>query len=379
MATLSHRERVLTALNHQEPDRIPIDFGSSFVSTIIAPAYENLKRHLGFTHETVIMLKRQKTVIPHEEVLQRFDIDTRPLLLGGYRGGNAREVDSNTFLDAWGVTWKRAEQGHFINADGPFQHTEPNTRLLEEYPWPDPLNPGFFDGLKERAQQLRKTTDCAIVLNLPVGVVHQSQFLRGYSEWLIDLSLNPEFAENLMDRIVNIWIKTCQRALKILGNSIDIILWGDDIALQQSTLMNPEQYRLMVKPRHRKMVAAVKEKSDAKIVYHSCGSVAPLMEDFIEIGIDVINPVQVKAADMDPLQLKKAYGNRISFWGAIDTQGVLPFGSPQDVRTEVRRVIDSMADNGGYVLNSVHNIQAEVPPENIVAMFDEAKTYGVYR
>lgn len=379
MSSMTSRERVLTALNLEEPDRVPLDFGSNIASTIIVPAYDNLKKYLGLEHETRFMAKRARTVIPNDTVLQRFDIDTRPLMLRELKGGASRSIDANTFIDSWGTTWKKAPDGHFINVDGPFQNRDPEMDNLETFDWPDPDNPGIYEGLKERAEALHKNTDYAIVLNLPVGIVHECQFLRGFAEWLVDLYTNPEFACRMMDLVADIWIRIAENALEAVGNNIDVIMWGDDVAMQQATFMSPEMYRELIKPRHKRMVAALKSRSNAKINYHCCGSVYALIEDLIDIGIDALNPIQVAARNMDPARLKDEFGDRLTFWGAIDTQGVLPHGSPEEVRAEVRRIIDTMGKGGGYILASVHNIQAEVKPENIVAMFEEGKSYGVYR
>lgn len=379
MSSMTSRERVLTALNLEEPDRVPLDFGSNIASTIVVPAYDNLKKYLGLEHETRFMTKRARTVIPNDTVLQRFDIDTRPLMLREYKGGTSRSIDANTFIDSWGTTWKRAPDGHFINVDGPFQNRDPEMENLETFDWPDPDNPGLYEGLKEKAEALHKNTDYAIVLNLPVGIVHQCQFMRGFTEFLMDLLINTEFASRLMDIIADIWIRIAENALEAVGNNIDVIMWGDDLAMQQATFMSPEMYRELIKPRHKRMLAALKSRSSAKVHYHCCGSVYPLIEDLIDIGIDALNPIQVAARNMDPARLKDEFGERLAFWGAIDTQGVLPHGSPEEVRAEVRRIIDILGKGGGYILASVHNIQAEVKPENIAAMFEEGKSYGVYR
>ncbi|MFB0508551.1 MAG: uroporphyrinogen decarboxylase family protein [Thermodesulfobacteriota bacterium] len=378
MSSMSHRERVLTTLNLQEPDRVPLDFGSSIATTIIMPAYESLKKYLGLEHETQIMMSRSRTVIPDKTILERFDIDTYPLVLGEYRGGAAKEIDHDILVDFWGTTWKRTPDGHFINVKGPFQNRQPRIELLETYEWPDPGNPGLFEGLKQKAEALYKNTDYAIVLNLPVGIVHLCQYMRGFAEWLMDLQTNTEFACRLLDLITDIWIKIAENALDEVGDNIDVIMWGDDLAMQQGPFMSPQMYRDLIKPSHKRMNAALKARSNAKIHYHSCGSVYLLVEDLIDTGIDALNPIQVNARNMDPARLKEEFGDRLAFWGGIDTQKVLPFGKPEEVRQEVRRIIDCMGKGGGYILASVHNIQAEVPPENIVAMFEEGKSYGKY-
>jgi uroporphyrinogen decarboxylase len=300
-------------------------------------------------------------------------------MLGEYRGGASKEIDGDTFLDSWGTTWKKAPDGHFINVDGPFQNRDPKIEILETFDWPDPDNQGLYEGLKEKAKAMHENTDYAIVLNLPVGIVHQCQFMRGFAEWLMDLYENPEFTCRLMDLIADTWIRIAENALDAVGENIDVIMWGDDMAAQDATFMSPEIYRELIKPRHQRMIAALKSRSDAKIQYHCCGSVYALIEDLIEIGIDALNPIQVNAKNMDPERLKKEFGDRLAFWGAIDTQRVLPLGTPEEVRAEVRRIIDTLGKGGGYILASVHNIQAEVSAENIVAMFEEGKSYGVYR
>jgi uroporphyrinogen decarboxylase len=372
---MTHKERALAALNHQETDRVPIDFGSTIATTIIMPAYENLKKYLGFQHETQLMVKRGHTVIPDDRVLDRFDVDFCGIRLGNFRGGNYRELDSTTVIDAWGTTWKKAEGGHFINVNGPFQNAEPKVELLERHIWPNPDEPGLYEDLGERAAHFRKMTDRAIILDLPVGILHQCEFLRGFGEFLMDLLINQEFVLRMIDRAADIWIRIAQNALNAVGKNVDIVSWGDDLASQESPLFSPKIYRDMVKPRHRRMIQAIKSGADVKVQYHSCGSVYGLINDLIDIGVDALNPLQVSARNMDPARLKEEFGDRLAFWGGMDTHRILPFGSPDGVRKEVRRMIDLMGKGGGYILATVHNLQAEVPPENIVAMFEEAKSY----
>jgi uroporphyrinogen decarboxylase len=379
MSSLRSRERVTIALNREEPDRVPLDTGGTPWTTMVVPAYQGLKEHLGLDHETRLMVKRAQTVIPDDVVLDRLDVDFVSLNLGDFRGGNHRELDTRTLVDAWGTTWKRAPGGHYINVDGPFQKRGPKLEILETHQWPDPNDPGLFDGLKEKAAQLRKNSDRAIVLSLPVGIVHHCQFLRGYAEWLMDLLENPEFACCMMDFVADIWIKIAENALNSTGDNVDVVAWGDDVAIQEATLMSPKVYRELIKPRHRRMIEAVRSRSNAKIHYHSCGSVYAILEDLIEIGIDALNPIQISARDMDPATLKREFGDRLAFWGGIDTQRVLPYGNPTEVREEVRKTIDCLGKGGGYVLAGVHNIQGDVPPENIVAMFEEGRNYSIYR
>ena len=373
---MTHRERVLAALNHELPDRTPIDFGGGMAATIYYTAYERLRGYLGVDSGPILqhLRKQSRTVVPEEAVLEHFDIDTRCLLLGGYEGGG-REIDEDTFIDEWGTTWSKTGTHPYINTDGPFYGRPAEIADLEAHDWPDPDNPGYYVGLAERAEALRCNTDYAIVLNLPVGIIHQCQFVRGWDTWLMDLHRNPEYACRMMDIITEHWIGVTNNVLEIVGDSVDVVFFGDDMGTQKSTLFRPEIYRRLIKPRHKRMFDVLKARPGFKVVLHSCGSTSSLFEDMIDLGVDAVNPVQINAANMEPERLKEEFGDRLTFWGGIDTQKVLPFGSPGEVRREVRRIIDILGRNGGYVLNSVHNIQSDVPPENVVAMFDEACSY----
>jgi uroporphyrinogen decarboxylase len=372
---MTHRERVLAALDHQETDRVPIDFGGTYTTTIYYAAYDRLKRQLGVDRPTAIYSKVRRLAVPHEAVLRRFDVDTRMLALGPYEG-DQREVGADSYLDEWGTTWRKAEDGHYLYVDGPFFGLKrPDPALIDDVAWPDPDNPGYTRGLAGRAEALRRDGDCAVILNMPIGVIHQGQFLRGFGDWLKDLYRNRAFMERLLAGIADHWIRVAENALDLVGDKVDIVFFGDDLGGQLGPLFDPEIYRALIKPHHRRMIEAVKRKADVKVLFHSCGAISALLEDLIEVGVDAVNPVQITAKGMQPEGLKAAVGERITFWGGINSQQVLPFGTTEEVRREVRRMIDIMAVGGGFVLNSVHNIQNDVAAENVVAMFDEARSY----
>ena len=274
------------------------------------------------------------------------------------------------------MTWRRAPGENFISIDGPFQKlTNPTPRDLEKFSWPDPNDSDYCRGFREQARKLHQDDDRAVILNLMNGPVHQSQFMRGYAEWLEDLLLRPLFVTALAERITGFWIELNTRILEESSGYIDLVSYGDDIATQNSPLMRPELYRKLIKPYHQRMAASV-QRFSKPIVYHSCGAVFSLIRDLLEVGIDSLNPVQVSAEGMDTKRLKKEYGRDLTFWGGIDTQYVLPLGTAADVRDEVKRRIEDLGDHGGYVLCPVHNVQPEVPPENLVAMLEAALEYG---
>jgi len=376
--SMTHRDRVLAALRHQTPDRLPLDLGSSLASTINVTAYQRLREHLGLETERppTIWALRSATVIPDEDVLQHFDIDLRPLILGGPDAGGDRRLSEHAFLDEWGVTWTKPADGHYLATAGPFQRLEePTLKDLENHRWPDPADPGRFRGLRERARELRETSDCAVVLNLGVGPLHLCQFMRGWAEWLEDLLVNPAFGEGLFERAVDFFVQVAERALAETAEFVDLAWFGDDVGAQGGLLVRPELYRRVIKPRHRRIVDAIKRHGKLA-AYHSCGSVYAILPDLLDIGVDVLNPVQVAAAHMDTARLKREFGRDLAFWGAIDTQRVLSRGTPPEVREEVKRRIADLAGEGGYILCAVHNIQAEVPPENVAAMYQAARECG---
>jgi len=376
---MTHRERILAALAHRTPDRVPVDLGATYSTSINVQAYSALRSWLGLSPEPspAFLLARAGQVIPGEDIVSRFGLDARPLLLGGADRDPGGSLSEATYLDEWGVTWTRPDQGHFINTDGPFYRLEnPAARDLDGFDWPDPDDPGRYRGLRARAKFLHDTTDHAVVLNLWVGLVHLAEFVRGFAQWLEDLLANPAFAEALMDRIADFWVRGTERALAEAGEFIDVVAIVEDLGTQQGPILHPEVYRRMIKPHHRRMLGAVK-KYGKRLFLHSCGAVGAFIPDFIEMGVDALNPVQVSARGMDTKKLKREYGRDLSFWGAIDTGKVLPYGTPADVRAEVKRRIDELAGNGGYILAAVHNIQPEVPPQNVAAMYEAALEYGV--
>jgi uroporphyrinogen decarboxylase len=277
--------------------------------------------------------------------------------------------------DGWGVVWKRSDASSpYMNVRGPLQHLDvPSSADLEPLPWPDGDYADSVDGLRPRLQQMRDETDFALVLRLQTaGSFYLGQRLRGFSEYLQDLILNPGFVEELQERATAMVCAFASAVVGEVGDLIDGVSFGDDLGTQTQPMMSPELYRKMQKPYHARFVETIHRHTDAKVILHSCGAIRPLLGDLIDCGVQVINPVQVNAAGMDPGELKRDFGDDLSFWGGIDTQRVLPTGSPEDVVGEVRSRIGDLGRGGGYVLAAVHNIRAEVPPENVVAMYDTA-------
>ncbi len=379
MATFTHRQRVVAALNHQEPDRVPLELGSGTNTTMTKIAHENLARHLGFANPSERLLDRmQQIVAVDERIMERFDTDIRPVFLGAPDGWRDEELPNNSYRDEWGVVRSRPEGSLYYDLTGSPLAGEITLRDIANYKFPDPLDPGRFRGLQERVDKLHAENEYALMLNVPSAFVHNTQYLRGFSDWFMDLAAAPDLIGALMDAAVEVSIATSEEALRLVGDKVDIIRTSDDVADQRSPFMSPELYRKLIKPRLKRYMDAIRSLTKAKIYYHTCGAVVPILDDLIEVGVEILNPVQVSAEGMDSRGLKQRFGDCLSFMGAIDTQRVLPFGSATEVEEEVKRRINDLAPGGGYVLCAVHNIQPDVPPENIVAMYDSARQHGVY-
>jgi uroporphyrinogen decarboxylase len=370
--TMTARQRVMAALNHQQPDRVPRDLGGTVSSGISIGACENLYRYLNFKEPVQILHERGKLARLAEPVLEQLQIDMRGVVPGGGTFAVGQQAADGTFTDEWGIVRARA------GGDGYYHVVKPplageltqETIRANAARWPDPADPALAVGIREEAQRLHGETACAVILSLPIGIFHQTQFLRGFEDWLMDLALDPRTACYLLDRMVEHWLERARRLIEAAGEAIDIIMYGDDIAHNTGPLVSPAMYRRLLKPYQVKICSALRSWSSAKVLYHTDGDVSLLMDDFIEAGVDALNPIQVTAGGMaDIAGLKARYGDRITFWGGVDTQQVLPFWQPAEVRAEVRRLADTLGQGGGYIVSASNDIIADVPPENICAMF----------
>lgn len=371
----------MASLNHQEPDRVPIDLGQAVGDGITLTAYRNLLKHLGMDDSAIqVKDRRGQTARVDEEVLRRFRVDFRGLGLSGPENWTDRWLDDRTYEDEWGVVRTMPPGSYYYDLiRAPFAE-DASLSAIERYRWPDPADPGRTRGLREKARRLHTETDFAIVVDLNCSFFLRCCELRGWENFYMDLVANVEFAEALMDRFLEIRLAIAERALQEVGEHADILMvTSDDLGGTDRTLISPELYRSLIKPRQKRTFDFFKARTGAKLYYHTDGAVYPLIPDLIEIGVEALNPVQVSAAGMgDTQKLKREFGERLTFWGAIDTHRVLPYGAPEQVREEVRRRILDLGPGGGYVVCPVHNIQPEVPPENVVAMYDAAYDLGSY-
>jgi uroporphyrinogen decarboxylase len=382
---MTSRERVNTALGHHEPDRIPVDLGGSIVSSITKNAYSDLRERLGLpAREPEIIDIVQQLPRIEEDLIEALKIDTVPLAPGAGSDWELKieqEGDYLFFYDEWGARLRMPKKdGHYFDW-WEYPLKESTMDALKKFKWPDPDDPARYAGLKARAKELYENTEYAIVGSALSGggIFEQPERVRGAPEFLMDLVSNEEFADALMEGFTDFYMGEYGHFLDEVGDYIQVIVYWNDMAGQNAPLFSPELYRRLIKPKEERLFSSIRKKTDAKIFYHLCGAAYEFIPDLIEIGVDILNPVQVSAKAMETRKLKKEFGKDIVFWGGgCDTQRVLPFGTVQEVKEEVKRRIDDLAPGGGFVFHTVHNIQDGVPAENIMAMFETIWEHGQY-
>jgi uroporphyrinogen decarboxylase len=381
MSGLTPRQRVQRALDHEDPDRVPLDFDTGGNSAPVPEFYQRLLAHYGLESEVRLKPHMLRLAFVDETILHDLEIDTRAVSMRPRRKAARPAPAPGQFYDDWGVRWKEVDVGgarYRELAESPL--ADATIDDLDRYPWwPDPLDPDRYTGLAEEVERLHRETDYALV-GCPGfnGVWERAWLLCGFTRMLEGLILEPEFVHAVLRRITDLCLAALGRFLDITGPYIQIVKMGDDLGTQNGPQMSPQTYRTAIKPYHAELFGAIKARTNARVFLHSCGSVYRLLPDLVEAGVEILNPVQVSARDMDTARLKAEFGDRLSFMGAIDTQHVLPHGSTDDVRREVERRIADLGPSGGYILAPVHNVQADVPPENLVAMYRHALEVGRY-
>jgi len=381
MTDMTSRERVLKAVNHEEADRVPIDLGGCHCSTIHSDAYNNFLNYVNFKPEkpTVIRKVAQTVSEIDESIMKRYGIDLVGIMPGASNDPRSRELPDGTWQDEFGVIRRKttASKSYDVYKSplaGPL-----TIKDLEKYQWPDPHDHGYAKGLREKAQHLYEKTDYAIVAALTYNIIHMVQYLRGFEDWFLDFAAKPELSLLFHDKATEMGMQVAGHFLDAVGDYAQIVVFADDMGGQEGLLISPKSFRDIIKPQWEKFFNFLRTRTKAKIALHCCGGITKILDDIVELGVDIINPIQVTAKGMDTKWLKKEYGDKLTFWGAIDTQTILPYGKPEDVRKEVRKRIDDLAPGGGYILSAVHCIQPDVPPENVHAMLDEAVKYGRYK
>ena len=405
---MTSRERVMAAINHKEPDYVPLDLGGTPSSGISAIAYNNLKKELGMTGgQTRIFDVVQQVAQPEMEILDRFGVDV--LDIG--RAFNEKDEDWHETVLADGSI------GHYPNWFHPEKqpngdylvHDKEGTLIarmpvgatffdqtyfpyLEDYPddfsdldhqmgkvlwsalvhspWDHANDPDFYKTLREKTLKLLESTDKALMITCGCNLFEWGTFLRRIDNFLMDTYADEENVEALVEQLMIRHLATLEKVCESVGDIVDILRFGDDLGMDTGMFMSREKYQTLFKPYHTKLNEYVHTHSKMKTFLHSCGSLYPIIPDLIEAGYDVLNPVQTTAYQMDPEVLKREFGKDITFWGGgCNTRTILNRATPKEVYEYTRRMIDIFNHDGGFVFNQEHNIMPDVPAVNILAMY----------
>ena len=383
--SMTSRERVLTVLDHEVPDRVPIIIGVSNATGIKMATYQGIKSLAGINapDEYIYEWTELGTAKIDEETLRRLHCDVRGVLdihPAETLGRNQKRDPHSPFIDSWGSGQMEIGPGEWFPGVHPLSDAT-SIEDLESYPgWPDMKDPTRVAHVKAAAKKLAEQNEYAILATPWLLFPLERAFaMQGMDVFLLNLAINPEFAIALLEKTASLCKELMEPFLAEMGDQVDIIKVGDDLGTQESLLMSPKMYRDILKPIHADYIDFIKQRTNAKVFFHTDGDVVPLIPDFIEMGIDILNPIQTSAGKMaDLASLKKEFGKNIIFCGGIDTHRVLPAGTPEEVRQEVKRVIDLLGENGGYMVASVHTIMNDVPPENVLAMVDAVEEFGKY-
>jgi len=374
---MTPRECFHAAMNHEQPDRLLLDMGKH-IGSIHRRAYVNLKEHLGddsMVNENLVLDRMAQTVVPDESLLQRFDIDFRWVVPNWVQVTEREDVPG--YVDMWGVPYKATEDADHCVVDGaPMRQATIET--LGDFQWPDPNDPKQFAGLREQAKHLYENTDYVVGADaIKAGVLMNSLQMRGYDQFFMDLAIDVPFAEALMDRILYTLKEMWSRYMDAVGEYVQIAYVTDDLGSQSSLLISPRMFRQLLKPRMKELHDHIKSCADVKLMFHTDGAVLPLVDDFLEMNVDILNPVQTSVSGLeDTFALKESFGDRLSFHGAIDVQQMMPNATIEELEDEIARRIYDLGRNGGYILAPCHNIGHDIPPENIVTLFEKAREFG---
>jgi uroporphyrinogen decarboxylase len=367
---MNSRERLIETLNHREPDRVPLDLGGTENTTISRVAYQRLRSYLGMAEEPTpfVINRMMDAVYPQSDLLERFAIDClgiRPP--AAFQAKTREHPESESFYDELGIRWKKASY-YYDMIEHPLRGA--SLQDLARVRWPDPVRDGRFRGLREQVRHLYQTTDYALVAgHIMWGPFELGCALRGYEQFCLDLYSDERLARAVLESNLQLALRFWDAYLAEVGDYIQVAAGGDDLGMQTGTFISPEMYRSFVKPLHKRLYDFIRSRTKARIFLHSCGSVYDLIPDFIEEGVEILSPVQFSAAKMDLARLKREFGKDLTFWGGgVDTQHLLREGSLAEIEDQVSRIFDVMAPGGGFVFVPVHNIQADIEPERVVAV-----------
>lgn len=377
--TMTPRENFAAAMARSGPEWVPLDMGKH-IGSIHKKHYADLAPHLpqvALQNGGLILDRMAQTVVPDEALLRHFNVDFRWLVPNWVQVTERTDVDG--YIDMWGVPYKGAEGDHYAVDGAPLRAAQ-TIADIEAHAWPDPDDPAQFAGLRERARDLFENTGYVIGADaIKAGPLMSCLQIRGYEQFFVDMVVDPEFSDALMQKVTDLLCRMWTRYMEAVGPWVQIAYVTDDLGTQTSLLLSPKLYRKRVKPFHAQLHRHIKSCADVKLMMHTDGAVLPLIDDLIETGADILNPVQTSTQGMDDTAaLKERFGDRIAFHGAMDVQQMMPNATPEELRWEIARRMTDLGRDGGYIIAPCHNIGHDIPPETTIAFFDMVRELGRY-
>jgi uroporphyrinogen decarboxylase len=376
---MTPRENFMAAMARTGPEWVPLDMGKH-IGSIHKSHYRDLKQHLGdvpMKNEDVILDRMAQTIVPDEALLERFGIDFRWLVPNWVQVTEREDVDG--YVDMWGVPYRGAGGDHYAVDGAPLKEAS-SVADIQNYNWPDPDDPAQFAGLRERAKALCENTGYVIGADaIKAGPLMSSLQIRGYEQFFIDMMIDPEFSDALMGKITDLLKQMWTRYMAEVGDYVQLVYLTDDLGTQTSLLLSPKLFRKRVKPFMKELHDHIKSLADVKLMMHTDGAVLPLIEDLLEIGVDILNPVQTSTTGMgDTAALQEKFGDKLAYHGAMDVQQMMPNATMEELEWEIARRMTDLGRDGGYIIAPCHNIGHDIPPETTIAFFDMARKYGRY-
>ena len=379
---MTPRENFEAAMARSGPEWVPLDMGKH-IGSIHKKHYSDLKSvlpQLGMKNGEFIIDRMAQTIVPDEELLQYFNVDFRWLVPNWVQVREREDVDG--YFDMWGVPFKGSHGDHYAvdsQAPAPLAYAE-TPEDIDGYDWPDPEDPAQFAGLGQRAKELYETTGYVLGADaIKAGPLMTALQMRGYEQYFMDMVLNPELSDALLGKITDLMCRMWTRFLDEVGPYVQLAYVTDDLGTQTSLLLSPKLYRKRIKPFHTQLHQHIKSCANLRLMVHTDGAVGPLIEDLIETGADILNPIQTSIASLeDTAALKEKYGNRLAFHGAMDVQQVMPNATLEELRWEIARRMTDLGSDGGFILSPCHNIGHDIPVRNTLAFFEMARELGRY-
>lgn len=374
---MNRRESFRKTLNHEQPDSVIIDFGGNPLSSMEGKSMHRLLEYLGYDYEP------EEHVLPFgrvsrldKRILEHFDIDTRSVgtILAPQKSQN-KWISDVEHIDEWGI--RRKFTGMYWDiVENPLRGA--SAEALEKYEWPDPdtIDPACIERYADEAKRLYHETDFVICAEHPFyGIFELGCWMCGFDDFLLRIAIDTDFVHRFFEIILEYQKRIIEIYYGSLGQYIHYTSSGDDFATQDSLFISPDMFRQLIKPYFKQRIEYTKKYTSAAFLHHSCGSVFPIIGDLIDCGVEILNPIQPKARLMDFYKLKETFGDHIVFHGGIDTQDILPFGNKNEIEKTVKDTVEILGKNGGYIFAAAHNIQEDVPPQNLVYLLESAKAF----